>query len=246
MRKTRIFLALLLAVGFLVLGAMLPGMVTDMLDQSRYKTPVTAPMEAVELELRDGQTMDVLERLVLHSRMQNVLIEPDDASMTEQEVYITVDALLQEYEKAGLIQRFAPDFSWAEPHLAIDPKDTSRYGIFWVVSYSTGKNPYKSMLVHLDDATGKILAIQCSGNAQTFEGPQEQMQEAVYTFRDLYMTQLGLEQSQLEEFLVSRDEGVWDKRGYGCGYALDIPELGIVNMEFYVDSGSCALQFPFR
>ncbi len=235
MSKWKWLLTVALAAAVLIIGAFLPRITTGILDLNTLDHPGTSPMLPVELTLKDGQSLSMLARLKLYGNMASVPIMAEEASMTAGDAVNAARAWLETVKQAGIYQDFEADFEGTEVYLAIDPRDTSQFSIFWAVTLSQTKPPYRAAFLHLDDATGAVVRVSNNdASALDAEDPYTAMLGIFDTLSKEYFYQLGLPLDKLAPYIqdVTEETG---KKAYAVYYHLSVPEIGDFQIRFSID-----------
>ena len=240
MRRVKTFFCLVLTAAVLLFMAVLPR-VAESMDNGEQSG--TAPIQPVSLDIREDDTM--LRRLALQARMTTIPVSPASAVMTVEEVLAAARAGLEIYFDTGIMDYFEPTDESAEPYLGVDPNDKSNYAIFWSVSLSDGR---QSVLLHLDDETGKILLYIYDNYESNLEfaenGGQQYMQKLVHAF----LTPLSLHPSQPEEMgdLVGNvaTEETPEESGLSKIYTYQFTPYGTLRVGFNISTTGAYVYFP--
>lgn len=162
MHKGKSFTVLLVAASLVALCALLPPMVLKQMDRLQLSQTATAPLEGVQIAPTTPATDTMayyLERLALHGNMYSIPVDTEVAVMTEEEVRSAAMEQMQAYESLGVLHPFEGGDTIVQPLFAIAVKDVNHTGVYWTVYANTDAHPSSSLLVYLDDATGKVLSI---------------------------------------------------------------------------------------
>ncbi len=160
MRKAVNLLLLGCSVAVTVLCAFLPRLALDAVDRKNQNRSATAPLPAVTFPSQQPVTHEAhLQKMLLLNSMYSIPVSPQSAELTEQEAITAAEEKLQDYLNAGLFSDFDFENRCAEAYLGIAPYNADRNGIFWSISFSDEIASDDSILVWLDDTTGKILYI---------------------------------------------------------------------------------------
>lgn len=160
-------LFLILVAALIIAGAFLPKITGAVLDISTNEKSDSAPMQSLELAFsKDNQREPryMLRRLALEQNKLAVPIAPDQAAMTEDEVYAAVEEGMEAYVDANVFEWFEVTSRGAEPYLAVDFDKKSNNAIVWDVTYSSDSEPYHYLILSIDDETGKIIFINYDTN----------------------------------------------------------------------------------
>lgn len=238
MRKMKTPLVLLITVLVLTLLAVMPRIVAVISDLCANRQPSSAPMPSIVLQFSESKTLDpgaMLQRLALEQNMNTIPIVAEQALMTEAEAYAAVEKLMQEYCDSGIFDWFDYSHRSAQPYLAMDPDDTTNFGIVWAVNFVHEDDPYENLFVHLDDTTGRILYMDYYTVEERFP-PEEQ----AYVFEPLvtiFLNQLGLMYAN-DYFGENVDTQVTEQQvgddGYMVRYTFRDIEYGEIVLEFHV------------
>ena len=153
MKKALIFLTILL----LLLGGGMPWIVSAVQDNALLHHSGYRDIDAIQLDFSERSMAD---KLSLLSHSQPVDITHTQATMTQEEVFTAVEREMAQYEDAGIFQWFEITRRTAQPKLGIDVNDVNRFLVYWTVTYINKKDPSRSLIVDLDDESGKILSIR--------------------------------------------------------------------------------------
>ena len=247
-------MALILTVLLIAVLALLPQAIAGVSDFIGNEKPGTAPMQSVELAL-GADKMDepgyMMRKLALEQRMTTIPIEPEQATMTGEEVLTAALDGMTAYMEANMFTWFEYTFCGAEPYLGIDPMDKNNNTIFWGVTFAYDnydKDPYQNLFMHIDDETGKILYI----NYETYgedrfkyyypENHRLMMEGFVDSFfSPLNLTQRSEYENLLGESVVERD--LTDD--VTCVlYTFEDAQYGTINVEFYITPLGFNVYFP--
>lgn len=151
-----VFLSLTLIAGL----ALLPKAISCISDNLANEKPGTASIHAVELRVYSDQTDEpgyMMRKLALEQQMTTLPIEPEQASMTAEEVLNAALEGMEPYLDANVFEWFDYTYFSAEPYLVMDPENQSNNSIFWGVQFTQENKPYHDLFLHIDDETGSIL-----------------------------------------------------------------------------------------
>ena len=200
MKKALIFLTILL----LLLGGGMPWIVSAVQDNALLHHSGYRDIDAIQLDFSERSMAD---KLSLLSRSQPVDITHTQATMTQEEVFAAVEREMAQYEDAGIFQWFEITRRTAQPKLGIDVNDVNRFLVYWTVTYINKKNPSRSLVVDLDDESGKILSIRYEVyDTYSMDGVWERNRATMDAFTEIYFSQLDLTPRDYEYF--ERDGGV--------------------------------------
>lgn len=246
MRKLKTALAVLLVLCALAAAACLPWAVTRIMDLSQKGRVGLADISPVKLEFSPREAdlgpEYMLGRLKLEASMSTVPVDEKDAAMTKAEVVDAVEEGMGRYEAAGIFEWFDYSEAYATPYLGIDPNEPDNFSIFWTVSMVQEEDPYRSLFLHVDDATGAIISIryECYGeydeNAAVKQSP--------YTMGllvDIFFGQLGLNAS----VIANESGGELDGGVLFARYNIPSETMENVYVDFYVTGpGGFSTYFP--
>ncbi len=192
MHKLKTAMILLLTLGLSVLGILLPGITTQMVDSAGtdavYAKEMTTPSATVPVDQRSPEE-DIIYKLSILDRGRLVSVSSDVAIHEEGEIRKLSDQILQQFLSAGIIdqQITARRFSL---NVAVDPNDPSSHFFVWVLSYSNTnqKKEIHSLEILLDDETETILAVSYSTTT-----PMDHVRDRMDRLSEMYITGLGLD-----------------------------------------------------
>ena len=200
MKKALIFLTILL----LLLGGGMPWIVSAVQDNAMLNHSDYSEITAIQLDFSERSMAD---KLSLLSHSQPVDITHTQATMTQEEVFVAVEREMAQYEDAGIFQWFEITRRTAQPKLGIDVNDVNHYLVYWTVTYINKKDPSRSLIVDLDDESGKILSIRyCVYDTYSMDGVWERNRATMDAFTEIYFSQLDVTPPDYEYF--ERDGGV--------------------------------------
>ena len=200
MKKVLIFLTILLV----LLGGGMPWIVSAVQDNALLHHSGYRDIEYIQLDFSDRSMAD---KLSLLSHSQPVDVTHTQATMTQEEVFAAVEREMAQYEDAGIFQWFEITRRTAQPKLGIDVNDVNRFLVYWTVTYINKKDPSRSLVVDLDDESGKILSIRYEVyDTYSMDGVWERNRATIDAFTEIYFSQLDVTPSDYEYF--ERDGGV--------------------------------------
>lgn len=200
MKKALIFLTILL----LLLGGGMPWIVSAVQDNALLHHSGYRDIDAIQLDFSERSMAD---KLSLLSRSQPVDITHTQATMIQEEVFAAVEREMAQYEDAGIFQWFEITRRTAQPKLGIDVNDVNHYLVYWTVTYINKKDPSRSLVVDLDDESGKILSIRYEVyDTYSMDGVWERNRSIMDAFTEIYFSQLDVTPPDYEYF--ERDGGV--------------------------------------
>ena len=200
MKKALIFLTILLV----LLGGGMPWIVSAVQDNALLHHSGYCDIDAIQLDFSERSMAD---KLSLLSYSQPVDITHTQATMTQEEVFAAVEREMAQYEDAGIFQWFEITRRTAQPKLGIDVNDVNHYLVYWTVTYINKKDPSRSLIVDLDDESGKILSIRYEVyDTYSMDGVWERNRATMDAFTEIYFSQLDVTPPDYEYF--ERDGGV--------------------------------------
>lgn len=200
MKKALIFLTILL----LLLGGGMPWIVSAVQDNALLHHSGYCDIDAIQLGFSERSMAD---KLSLLSHSQPVDITHTQATMIQEEVFAAVEREMAQYEDAGIFQWFEITRRTAQPKLGIDVNDVNHYLVYWTVTYINKKDPSRSLVVDLDDESGKILSIRYEVyDTYSMDGVWERNRATMDAFTEIYFSQLDVTPPDYEYF--ERDGGV--------------------------------------
>ena len=235
MRKLKIPILIFGTLGLLILFALLPKLVFSVLDIQEQVDPSFTDMVPVQLDISTGNSsITMLDKLALLSSSKAIDITQDQMFMQEEEVYEAVQAFLTQLESAGICHGFEPSEFSMQPKLVYDLSDSSRNFTLWTISFSRHEEPSQSLMLDVDDETGKILSVRYSIYREySMEGVWERNKAVIDIFAELYFDQLAM-----SEIVAS----VKANPSFDLGYAYNEVDGG-VSEAYYTLSNSDAEKF---
>ena len=204
MRKLKTMLVLMLTGVIFAFFAVLPRLAGAFSDDRLRGQSGSASIQSVALELHDMDSDApgyMLRKLALERFLTSVPITPQQASMTEEEAIAAAQAGMDIYVDAGIFEWFDCTYQGAEPYFCLEPSDKSRHMIFWSVIFINEASPYQSLLLHIDDETGKIIYIKYEDYGPTREfANAEAAEQLLDRFIHAFLSPLSLLPSQLETY----------------------------------------------
>ncbi len=249
MKKCKTPILLLVTLLLLGITASLPNITAAIFDRATVDHVGYSEMKALELELsEEREYLPMMGKLAMFGDMQSVDIDPLQASMTEEDVLAAAESAMEAYVQAGIFAWFDATLCTAVPKLGIDASDTSRYFIYWTITYTNAYDPSRALTLDVDDETGKILCIRYEVyDSYTMKDVWKRNEAVMEQFTDIYFSQLGLTEAvayaratEAGCTYYERDGGVSDAQ-YSFGDAL----YGEVNIGFCVEgAGGFYVVFP--
>lgn len=160
MNKIKTVFAVLLSLVLIAGLALLPQGIAGISEYLSNEKPGTASIRTVELTVYSDQADEpgyMMRKLALEQRMTTLPIEPEQASMTEEEVLNAALEGMEPYVDANIFEWFEYSFFSAEAYLGMDPENQSNNSVFWGVRFTHEEKPYHDLFLHIDDETGNIL-----------------------------------------------------------------------------------------
>lgn len=253
MHKHKTMFAVLLALVLIAGMALLPRGIAGISDLLVNEKPGTASMQSVALALGTDKTDEpgyMMRKLALEQRMTTIPIQPDQATMTEEEVFTAALDGMAVYMEANMFTWFEYTFSSAEPYLGIDPEDKNNNTIFWGVTLTTKEEPYHYLFLHIDDETGKILCLTYETYGPDkfkYYYPENQIM-MLEGFVDSFLRPLNLTLDQLNQYenLVSLDiiEQQMTDDVTCVVYTYEDAEYGTIHVAFHISPEGLHVYFP--
>ena len=149
----------------------------------------------------------MMDKLSILRHAQPVDITHTQATMTQEAVFAAVEREMVRYEDAGIFQWFEITRQTAVPKLGIDINDVNHFLVYWTVTYINKTDPSRSLMVDLDDESGKILSIRYDVyDTYSMDGIWERNRATMDAFTEIYFSQLDVIPPDYEYF--ERDGGV--------------------------------------
>lgn len=192
MRMVKAVLLTLLALMLLALCGFLPALTAHIQDRHAER-PMQAAVIPVMLETEDitnrvpaAEAMGILDKVAILNRCFLFPVTPEVMSMSPAQVQEETLLALEPYISMGVIPRVTYSHVSTEPLVAMSVNSLGSYFTFWSVYLVHEDDPYESMMVHLDDQTGKLLLIQYEGYSQSFEKDVQRalLEEITTTYLD--------------------------------------------------------------
>lgn len=230
---------ILVTILFLGITASLPRIVATVQDRKAIDHSHYNEMVSLKLDLSEKrQQIPVLGKLAMLGGMTTVDIDPSQASMAQENVFAAAETLMEEYVQTGIFEWFDVTLRTATPKLGILADDTNNFLVYWTVVYFNENDSSRSLMLDIDDETGKILCIRYQVyDAYTMEGVWTRNQAVMEKFTDIYFAQLGLSEAaqyaksnEVGYAYYDRDGGVTDAQ-YSFGDAL----YGEIDLTFCVE-----------
>lgn len=195
-----------------------------------------AQMQGILLEPEEADT-SIMGKLAMLSRMETISVDSTEmSSRTMEEMLSIAQTQMADYEQAGIFQWFSVEQCWAQLNLGIDTADVTNYLLYWTVFFTGGEGDYSSLLLDIDDETGKILNIRY--DVYDREGTGDDNEALMTGLTDVYFSQLGL--TEAAAYAQSSGAGYsyydWDNGVSKAQYSFGDALYGQINMEFCVES----------
>lgn len=243
MKKLKIPVLILLTIGFLILFALLPKLMSSVLDIRLSKTPSYSSMLSIQLnEYVEQQEFSSLDKLAFISTAETANASQDQMTMSERAVSDHVYAFMQQCEAAGIFQMFEPSTIFMQPKLLYDLSDPSKHILVWAVTILYKDEPSQSLLLDVDDETGQILCVMYSiYQNYVMDGVWERNKAVLNVITELYFSQLGLSYEAAEIENSATDAGsLYEYKEVDGGvteviYIFNSPSFGKFLVQFNVD-----------
>lgn len=243
MKKLKIPVLILVALGLLLLFALLPKLISFALDIRLSQTPNFSDMLSIQLNIgTQPQALSAMEKLAFLSVAETTNTTQDQMTMNEDEVNGAVSAFLYQCEAAGIFQPFEPSTVAMQPKLLYDLADPSKHMFVWTVTMLYKKEPNQRLLMDVDDETGQILCITYANYQEySMDGVWERNKTVVDAITDIYFTQMGLLDTAEEVVNAATDAGsIYDYNEVDGGvteviYAFEDSAYGKFIVQFTVD-----------
>ncbi len=224
MHKFRTALLLLLAAAVILGCGALPEIAGAVADRVNQNAPEFAPMSAISFtpSVPETDTLQYyLDRLALHGNMYSMPVKPQAASMTEEEALTAAMNQVQAYAGLGVLYSFEEYDFYVEPYFAISIQDIENTAIYWTVYANTNGKPSESLLVYLDDTTGKILSIDYESTGGLFENyTSDERLEWTERLATTFLGQFAPENATLASRIFAVNEVAIGKNGTSYEYIL--------------------------
>ena len=194
MKKLKIFLAVVAALGMVLLCANLPRLTATFIDAQAGNSPVYNDIHSVELELKEEKDMlPIFGKLSLCATGETAYIEEFHAQKTEKEIKDYVYTFMDACQRAGFYQNFTPSTEVVRTWLLYDVGDPSNAIVIWTYFAFLG-DPCQELEIMIDDETGKILSLayEIYNVPYSTDGIWERNRKIVEPLADLYFEHLGL------------------------------------------------------
>lgn len=243
MHRLKTVLAVLLSLVLIAGLALLPKGIAGISDFLTNGKPGTASIHAVELSVYSNQADEpgyMIRKLALEQRMNTIPIEPEQATMTEEEVLNAALEGMVAYENAGIFEWFEYTFFSADPYLGMDPENQNNNSIFWGVQFAREEKPYQNLFLHIDDETGSILYLSYETygpDADKYFEPENQRRMMV-GFVDAFFRPLNLTTDQMSMYKnfigIEVKENETPDDATIVSYTYDDAVYGAVHVTFHI------------
>lgn len=245
MRNFKTSRLILLTILILAAFASLPTIAASVQDCTIVNSSGYRQMQFLKLDLsEEKKTIPMIGKLALISNMENILIDPSQASMTEDEVFQAAESLMKAYEDAGIFQWFDVTVRAAVPQLGVDLNDANNFIVYWTVSFIGENDPGQSLELNIDDETGKILCLSYAVyDSYTMDGVWGRNGTVINAFTDIYFSQLSM--TEAKEYAESIEYFERDGGVSSALYSFRDAVYGEIKLEFFAEgSGGFFLNFP--
>ncbi len=234
MNKLKIPVLILTTLSLLILFALLPKLISSVLDIRLSQTPAYSDIFSFNLSA-DRRKYTAADKLALLGSAETANATQNQMAMDEGEVNDSVYAFMQQCEAAGIFQMFEPSTVSMQPKLLYDLSDSSKHILVWTVTMLYKGEPSQSLLLDVDDETGQILCVKYNiYQPYVMDGVWERNKTVIDTLTNLYFSELELSEaanSALGNGAFSQvDGGVTE-----VVYTFDSPAFGRVHMQLTAD-----------
>lgn len=237
MRKFRTALILLITMACLTLGAFLPMLIAAATDCNLNQSG-SRELPSVAFDVSDSsgesRSLSAAGKIALLRDGKMINITEKEASMNAAQVNAAVEKAMSEYIDAGIFDWFEYTTWNAQPKLCIDPDTPDNYGIFWTVTMVNENPSYQSLMMDIDDETGKVFSIRYDIYGEySLEGIEERNSSIRDAFVHVYLSQLGILdlQENVEPYV---EYGELDGEVFYGVFLLRDAEYGDIPIEFNV------------
>ena len=221
MDKCKNVVTIILTAFLIVLGAMLPMLVTALQDKAVQNHTAYANSSSVLLEFPSGESLSTVDKLILLNQNNCYPITEDDAKMDASQVLSLVQAHMAQYIDAELLH--ALDYSQYQiiPSICID-EATQAHFIVWAVYIENGDTDLLTAVV--DDDTGIIFSVDYQTYEQRYDLTSDRHDHKIEAFMEVFLSQLDLqemdaniapiyEESASDSDIISRYYSLLDSKG---------------------------------
>lgn len=189
MGKYKTAVAVIFTVCLLVLGAVLPVLVTALQDHTTQNRTGYADSTAVVLEFSAEHHLSTVEKLILLNQSNSYTISENETKMTAEQALSCVQGHIAQYTDAELLPSL--DYSQCQsiPAICIDDA-TQAHCIIWAVYIENNDTDLLTVIV--DDETGVILSVDYQAFEQRFDLTSERYHHKIETFMEIFLSQLEL------------------------------------------------------
>lgn len=238
MAKLKGFIAVVLALVFVVAGAYFPKAISIFLDWRNNGTASLNPIASIRIEL--GKNIPSLGKLAILSRLgSSIELTESKAKMSREEVLDAVHNGIQPYLDAQLMVYSEADIQ-IHPSLIQSQTDQGFQSIVWFVEITGEISNYTFLQLIIDDETGSILMISF-----THENLQGLLvgTEALSAFTDIYFTALGLD-DYAQSLVPDLEYAYVGDNANATRYRFGDAVYGEVNVDLYVHGHGFYIEFP--
>lgn len=240
MRKLLTLLILLVCVGLIAAGAVLPRMVGQMQDSRTIGIPSYEAISPLYLSVQDAEP-SIAQLAMLANADSIIEVFEDNASMSWSEAEDAVYAALEFYFQCGLIHPFTPTSTDARCMFVSVPDFPELSGIIWSVTLvQDSEEGYYCLDLALDDKTGCLLFINYT-QSDPMEGVSPE--DTLLNLGWLYFTDLGIPEYgafPMEELT----DPYWGENALARRYRLGDVNYGEVVVDLHVYEYGFYMEFP--
>ncbi len=224
MYKLRTALLLLLVMAVILGCGALPKIAGSIADGVNQNVPGFAHISAISFtpSVPGTDTMQYyLDRLALHGNMYSMPVKTEVATMTEEDVLSAAMEQIGAYESLGVLLPFEDSSIQVEPLFAIDINDVENTAVYWTVYANTTTKPADSLLIYLDDATGKIISMNFESTDGLYEDcTVDERRELIDRIAMTFMGQFAPESDTLASRIYEVNEVEFGKNSTSYEYIL--------------------------
>lgn len=184
-------LLILLTVLLVTSGSLLPMAAAYIQDKTTTNLVQYESIEALQLKLEEESPgMTYQEKLFLMMNGMDVEVTDENTVIKEKEVMEAVYAAMTPYMELFFGKPFDNDYIYYYPAMIYDESDPSRNAYYWYVNISLDVSYHDYITVIIDDATGKLLAIDMTDPEWHIDDTY--LQELQYGLSVTYLNDLGI------------------------------------------------------
>lgn len=194
---------LLLCTAVVVLGALLPGLVSGLLDRNESGRVEYAEIRPIHLQF-DNSGMTMREKLALLSGATSAMqVSVDMTAHTSAQVWQIALETVDTYRNAGLIptELSASDIAYCIPTMVYwekgDGNSEIHSNIFWELSIADGAGGDNALTMTIDDRTGAVCTLSYQ-NVTTHRADSSRLDKALQTLCSLALEELGEEFAEFD------------------------------------------------